>query len=145
MEIFYACRKLNSSLINDFIKLTRGSDFKFDSNDISYFKACLNSNNSIKFTEKLTSIFNKYLKQSHYNVKITNLPKFAPLSENGALEPVQNIHIRDTMKQFGRVNDVFISNNTAYVSFKDIKSAEKACNLFNQQQLHTNIIGVKCV
>lgn len=145
MDIFYACRRLNNSLVTDFIKLTRGSDFKFDSNDISCFKACLNTNNSMKFTEKLTSIFNKYLKQSHYNIIITNLPKIAPLSENGTLEPVQNIHIRDTMKQFGRVNDVFISNNTAYVSFKDIKAAEKACNLFNQQQLHTNIIGVKCV
>lgn len=108
MDCILSCRKLNNNLVNDYLRIFRNTSVPLSNNDITYIKVCAISKNS------------------NYNIIISNIPTFGTLNCDGSIERIQNSHIRETMAQVGRVQDVFISNNNAYVAFYNNDDAKKA-------------------
>ena len=101
----------------------------------------INKNSArIKFEKFLESIEKCILKTNGFNILIRNIPNVAQLSETDEQVHIKYIHIRDTLRQFGRLEIFHMIRGTVYAKFSEQETCSKTHLLINNMMMGSNII-----
>jgi hypothetical protein len=95
---------------------------------------------SKKYSELLERIELFILKQAGFNFMVRNVPEFAELRENRGTVRVGLDEMRDTLEQFGTIENIGMMRNVVYARFDD---PEPCHRLINNMQMGQNIISTK--
>ena len=101
--------------------------------------------NMTKLKEIHEELLLKILKGAKVNFVIKNLPKYGQNQNNREVAEVNAKSIRDTMNEFGKVNDAVVFRNNAYIWFESDNDAKHVHSLINNMQLGKNIIITKVI
>ena len=119
---------------------TRGFDIsRWEAN----FKLVNISRDKKKFSEVLTAIEGKILASGYFNFSIDNVPSRGILSATDQETKSGYNHVRETMGQFGRVEDIILCHGKAYVRFKTRAVATTTHGLINGMQMGNKIISTR--
>ena len=115
------------------LKITRcNPDF-----EVSITQALMNVGSFPTFLHKVEV---HLCKKIGFNMILRGLPERALLSETDAEETLGFEHVRDTMKQFGRLIDLHMIDDVAYVRFNSRQESVKTHRLINNMMMGDNII-----
>ena len=95
---------------------------------------------SKKYLELLERIELFILKNAGFNFMVKNVPEFAELRENRGTVRVGLEEMRDTLEQFGTVENIGMMRNVVYARFDD---PEPCHRLINNMQMGQNILSTK--
>jgi hypothetical protein len=95
---------------------------------------------SKKYTEILEKIELFVLKQAGFNFVVKNVPEFAELRESRTTVRVGLEEMRETLEQFGRVENIGMVRDVVYARFDN---PEPCHRLINCMQLGRNILSTK--
>ena len=109
----------------------------------SNFKLVNISRDKKKFSEVLTTIEGKILASGYFNFSIDNVPSRGILSDTDRETKIGYSHMRETMGQFGRVEDIILCQGKAYVKFKTREDATTTHGLINGMQMGNKIISTR--
>ena len=101
--------------------------------------------NPSKESEIVNSTLKNIIKKAKINLIVHNLPKNGKRVIDNQEEFISARSISDTMKQFGKIDDVVIFRNTAYVWFSNLKDADRVHNLINHKCMGDKIIKTQLV
>ena len=136
---------LENEKVKTLITLLKNTHQSLNEVDVNYIKVLQIRRDVKKLSSKLDELINKYQKKSNLNLIIKNLPRISELKYTQEYEKISNENVRDTMKEYGKVIDVFICNNIAYVQFADVSDAKKTQKSINNQMMGTHILKVHCI
>jgi hypothetical protein len=95
---------------------------------------------SKKYSELLERIELFILKNAGFNFMVKNVPEFAELRENRRTVRVGLEEMRDTLEQFGTIENIGMMRNVVYARFDD---PEPCHRLINNMQMGQNILSTK--
>jgi hypothetical protein len=95
---------------------------------------------SKKYLELLEKIELFILKNAGFNFMVRNVPEFAELGENRRTVRVGLEEMRDTLEQFGTIENIGMVRNVVYARFDDPEPCHK---LINCMQMGQNILSTK--
>jgi hypothetical protein len=110
-------------------------------------------NKQNKLNTKLNNILgilinNAYI-SSGFQVLFSNIPNIGQQTIDNKINSIDNVSIYDTIEHYignDTVVDVIQIDNDKYLAkFKDIKDAEKLCNLIHKMMIDPNIIRVEII
>jgi hypothetical protein len=90
-----------------------------------------------KYTELLEKIEKQAAKSMGFNFLLKNIPDHGPLRETGEQTKVGYQEMRDTLGQFGTVQNLEIIKGTVYVNMDDPVPCHKT---INHMQMGSNIL-----
>jgi len=93
-----------------------------------------------KFEKFLENLEKCILKVNGFNILIRNIPNFAQLSETDEQVPIKYIHMRDTLRQFGRLEMFHMIRGTVYAKFSEQETCSRTHLLINNMMMGSNII-----
>lgn len=93
--------------------------------------------NSKKYIELLEKIERQAAKYAGFNFMLKNIPDVGPLRTTGYDTKIGYAEMRDTLNQFGEVQQLEIIKGTVYVFFTDPMPCHK---LVNNMQMGNNIV-----
>ena len=115
-----------------------------DTKQIDAFQTRANMAVVKKDNDKMTEAFKVLIKSQLRAAGITfvmeNLPEYAERACDGELERISGKSMHDTMEQFGKVNDVVVYKNHAYVWFENITDSKNTHMLVNNMKIGANIV-----
>ena len=95
---------------------------------------------SKKYSELLERIELFILNRAGFNLIVKNVPQFAELRESRNTVRVGLEEMRDTLEQFGKVENIGMVRDVVYARFDD---PEPCHRLINNMQMGQNIISTK--
>jgi|TARA_R110002074_G_scaffold89814_1_gene197131 hypothetical protein len=93
-----------------------------------------------KFDEIMEKLERHMVKQSKFNMKVSNIPNTGFLSDTEEETKIGYNHMRATFGQFGIVNDLILVQGTAYVQYTTSKDSRKTVGLINNMQMGNKIL-----
>ncbi len=130
------CNRINDMLNVNMITLPTNFETKLK-NIIMLLNVSKSNDTHEKFKTILSQIEQNLLKQSKYNIVIKNLPDYAICSATDERSRLNYESFRDTIKQFSKVNDIYIKYSVSYLN---LDNPEYVHNTLNKMQLGKNII-----
>ena len=99
----------------------------------------------IIFLEKtLNDLFDCLCKEVGFNIILMNMPEFGRIKGKDEMEKISEIHVYDTLSQFGKINYLYRLSGSKYlVYFFEDEDAQKCYNLINGNKIGNNNIYVR--
>jgi len=98
-----------------------------------------------KYKELLAKIETLLLKNSKYNMVIHNIPLEACEKYTNQTARITYKHIRDTLSEFGEIDQLEIIRGSVYTNFKNNDERCATYQLINNMQMGNNILNVVIV
>ena len=143
MDIINQCYKYNNQRVKQLKCLIRNTNCFPNAQLFEKCKIYLLKKNAENINTVLSAMINDILHRSKINLTIHNIPYIAKLKHADVYEEITNVHIKDTIEEFDRVQYIFIHNKVAYVTVNSSSKARFIKSTLNNMELSGNIISVQ--
>jgi hypothetical protein len=103
------------------------------------------SRNKEKYDDILNKLETHLIKRKNFNFIVNNLPVYATEQSTNQIVFTNYENIRDTLSQFGKIEQLEVVNSTAYVRFASTIDAKRTHSLINNMMIGDNIIHTTVV
>ena len=103
------------------------------------------SRNKDKYDDILNKVESHLIKRRNFNLIVYNLPSYATEQSTNQIVATNYENIRETLSQFGKIDQFEVVNSTAYVRYASSIDAKLTHSLINNMMIGENIIHTNIV